>query len=137
MTDRQLVMSFVASVALVAILMPAFLVLAARDENSAWVKIGSGEKQTGLESGEVLGDAKVVDDKCSMPDVSMGLAGDLRYLRIGVDNDTCKIVVKEINVREETAGSSAGQGLDGRPLPAGSSVDWQIEALAKVAASIR
>ncbi len=99
MTIRQWALSFVASVTLVVLLMPAVLALTAGDENSAWVKIGTSEKQTGLRVGDVLGDAEIVDGKCSMPAISMGIGGDLTSLRVGIDNDTCKIVVKEMVAR--------------------------------------
>ena len=129
MNKRQWVLSFAASVTLVVLLMPTVIAWAAGDGNSAWVKIGSGEKQADLSVGDILGDAKIVDGKCSVPDMSMGIGGDLSSLRVGVDSDTCKVIVRSIVASE---GGPATSGLDGESISANSTQRWWVEALTKV-----
>ena len=107
MTLRQWLLSFGASVTLVVLLMPVVLALTDDDGNSAWVQVEGGEKQTNLRQGDNLGDGVVVDGECKTPNLKMGLSSDLRSFRVGVDPDTCKIVVKEIVEKEtETDGST-------------------------------
>ena len=113
MTDRQWIVSFVVSVALVVLLMPTFLALAGGDGNSAWVKIENGEKQTNLSAGDVLGDARVVDGRCLMPAMSMGIGSEFKSLRVGLNPDTCEIVVKELAASEDAEGATSTREVGG------------------------
>ena len=98
--------------------MPAVLAWTDTDENSAWVQIGSGEKQTDLSEGDKLGDAEIVDGKCLMPTMKMGLGGDLSLLRVGADPDTCEIVVKRIVAKETDDSTTSSEVSVERSLPA-------------------
>ena len=119
MTPRQWVLSFVVSVALVALLMPIVLALADGDGNSAWVKIENGEKQANLSVDDVLGDGRIVDGKCLMPDMSMGIGRGFTSMRVGLDADTCQIVVKELIATEDADSTTSAQGMGGTSLSGG------------------
>ena len=79
--------------------MPALLAWADNDESSAWVKIGDGEKQTNLAQDDIVDEGQTIDGKCQIPDMKIGIGGDLRSIRVGPDPDTCQIVVKSIVAR--------------------------------------
>ena len=74
----------------------------------------------------------MVDGKCVMPVMKIGLSGDLSSLRVGTDPDTCEIVVKGIVERPTDGSTPSSQGTTGRSLPSVNYESRWVEALTKV-----
>ena len=99
-------LSFIFSVTLVVLFLPTLLayVFDDRDKSGdagkdAWVQVDGDPKQTDLHPGDIVREGQRIDGECQTPDITIGISGDLRSMRVGPDPDTCDIVVKEIVAR--------------------------------------
>ena len=65
-------------------------------DNSVWVRVDGGPKQTGLRDGDVIGQVNGVAGGCERLNITVGVGADTKSARVGVDPDTCDVIVREI-----------------------------------------
>ena len=65
-------------------------------DNSVWVRVDGGPKHTGLSDGDVVGRVDRDAGRCAKLTITVGFRGDTKSARVGIDPETCDVVVREI-----------------------------------------
>ena len=108
-------------------------------ENSVRITIGDAPTMTNVAEGDVVhrderanpGDGSESFD-CEIPGVRIQMSGDVRSVRVGLQNGTCNLVVQDLQMNYTTIPTSDEEGSASTAINAQAGWEWYVESLAKV-----